>query len=188
MRFIIILFFFSFFITSCEKGEIQDNQDLLLLLKADIEDRSVISDISISHRDDLRRKRVFELLAQNKVITPKDKYNAAIILQHTGMFYENDKLKSKSYENYFLASLLARSAYSEGFEKAKHLIAVTYDRYSWMAFGFQKYGTQSTFIDNKEVWVTIDPATTDKERAEYNIPPLKKLLKLRSMQKKIIGN
>ena len=77
---------------------------------------------------------------------------------------------------------MAKAAYEEGYQKAQYFIAVTYDRYSWMAFGYQKCGTQSTYVDDKDVWVTIDSNTTDEERAKYRVPPLEELLKQKPMQ------
>jgi hypothetical protein len=57
-----------------------------------------------------------------------------------------------------------------------------YDRYSWMTHGYQKYGTQSVWVDDNEYWVTIDPATTDAERARFNVRPLAELLREKPME------
>lgn len=173
----------SLFLAACQSRPVQnDNVELQKLVDADQKDRSTDSDEPIALKDDVRRKRVLELLAKSKIVTPKDKYNVALILQHTGMVFVDNQLKSKSVENHFLAYQLAKSAFEEGYQDAQYFVAVTYDRYSWMAFGYQKYGTQTTYIDDKPVWVTIDPATTNEERAHYNVPPLEELLKQKPMQ------
>jgi len=51
-----------------------------------------------------------------------------------------------------------------------------------MAFGYQKYGTQSTYVNDREVWVRFDSTTTDAERARYGIAPLETLLKVKPVQ------
>jgi len=152
------------------------------LLDADQADRSGESDEMLATNDDLRRQKIFELLAQNKIVTPKDKYNASIILHHTGMVSLDSQLKSKSLENHYLAYQLAKAAFEGGCQKAQYLVAVTYDRYSWMAYGYQKYGTQTTFKDDEEVWVKIDSTTADEERAKFKVPPLQELLEQHSME------
>jgi len=181
-RLLIIMIIAIVLFMGCEKAELVDNAKLQELVDADQRDRSSDSEEPFAPKDDERRKLLFEMLAKNEVITPKDKLNAAIILQHTGMIFVDDNMKSKSVENLFLAHQLAKAAYEEGYEKARYFTAVTYDRYCWMAFGFQKYGTQSTYINDEDVWVTIDPETTDEESEVYNVPTLKKLLEHKPMQ------
>lgn len=178
---LLICLLFFLLVNTCAQVK-EDNAELKKLVAADQADRSGESDEKLAPNDDLRRQKVFELLAQNKIMTPKDKYNASIILHHTGMVFIDNQLKSKSVENHYLAYQLAKAAFEEGYQKAQYLVAVTYDRYSWMAYGYQKYGTQTTFKDDKEVWVTIDSTTADEERARYQVPPLQELLKLHSMQ------
>jgi hypothetical protein len=166
----------------CEKKQITNNAELQTMADLDQQDRSEDGDEPLEPKDEIRRKRVFELLAANAVRTPKDKVNSALILQHTGMVFVEGELKSKSVENHYLAHQLAKSAFESGYEEARFFTAVTYDRYSWMAFGYQKYGTQTTFVNHEEVWVTIDSVTSDEERAVYNVLPLDELLKQKPMQ------
>ena len=182
IHFVILIVVSTFYFTNCGSTKKNHNIELQKLVVADQKDRMSGSDEPWEPKDELRRKRIFVLLANNKILTAKDKLNAALILQHTGMVFCNKKLKSKSMENHYLAYQLSKAAYRQGSEKARRYIALTYDRYSWMAFGYQKYGTQSTFIDDQEVWVKIDTKTSDEERVKYNIAPLAELLKQKSMQ------
>jgi hypothetical protein len=129
--------------------------------------------------DETRRIRVLELLAQGKIESPESRYHAAMILQHTPQGLVGSTITSKSNENYILAHFLARSAAEQGYEDAKWLAAATYDRYLIIQGRPQKYGTQ--FNLNIETgfleFNTVDPATTDAERAEWNVPPIEETLR-----------
>ena len=124
------------------------------------------------------RKRVLELLAQGKITTPKDKLNAALILQHTNLGYCEDRLISESVDNYLLGSMLSKDAYENGLEDAKTMYAANLDRFLWLTQGIQKYGTQKVYVEEADdfYWVPIDTLTTDEERMHYGISPLKELL------------
>ncbi len=166
-----------------QKVEVKDNLELQKMADQDQKDRMTDSDEPLEPKDEMRRKKVFEMLAKNLVVTAKDKFNAAIILQHTGLTFCEGKLTSISVENYYLVYLLAKKSFEMGNKTAQYFIAAAYDRYSWLKYGYQKYGTQGTPQDGKEVWVKIDPNTTDEERAKYRVPPLAELLKQKPMQK-----
>jgi hypothetical protein len=155
-----------------------DNAEIKRMVELDqqmrIEDKP-----GLEEQDEKHRKRIFELLANGEVRTPKDKFGAALILQHTSLTYCNGELKSLSAENYLLAYQLSKSAAAAGDTTALYFSAVTLDRYLAMTAGYQKYGTQK-FYDEKTdamLWAPIDSTTTDAERAKYNIKPLSELLK-----------
>lgn len=155
-----------------------DNQTLIELVKKDQEMRSgdmsgMNAGIDLEHR-----KQVFEMLAKGEIKTAKDKMNAALILQHTNLGYCNEELISESVENYYLASLLSEQAFKEGLEDAKAMYAANMDRYLWLTVGIQKYGTQKVYVEEVDdfYWVPIDTLTTDQERTQFGIPPLKELL------------
>nr|HEV7954580.1 hypothetical protein [Candidatus Acidoferrales bacterium] len=133
----------------------------------------------ITRTDDERRKIVLEMIGKGELKGPEDKFNAALILQHTGMTFCEGRLVSYSAENYLLAHFLFQSAYDAGYKDALYLIAASMDRYLSMTEGTQKYGTNREFNQKteKEEWVPIDRKTTDAERAKYGIPPLAELLK-----------
>lgn len=181
---LVLLFFTACNIKSIEDNKpSSDNAELIKMAKEDQADRMKDSDEPLEPKDEVRRKRVMELLADNRIITNRDKFNAALILQHTGLMFCNNELKSMSVENYYLAYLLAKSAFENGYKDAAGMTAATYDRYSWLAYGYQKYGTQGTYENDKEVWVKFDSTTTDSERAIYGIEPLQKLLSQKPVQK-----
>lgn len=128
--------------------------------------------------DDERRARVMELIAAGAVVTPRDKFNAGLVLQHTGLTFCDGALKSVSVENYLLAHHYFEAALAAGMEPARGLSAMAIDRYLSFTKGTQKYGTNLLFNEEtgQEEWVPIDRATTDAERARYGIAPLATLL------------
>lgn len=164
---------------SCENETpvISDCQELIGMRKADEEMRISDSDEPWEPSDKKRRLRVLELLVSGKIKTHQDKMNAALILDHTGLYFCNDEMKSVSPENYYLAYLLAKSSLENGNNEAAYFTAVTYDRYQLFTTGIQKFGTQKVFKDGKEFLAPIDSSTTDEERSRYCIPLLKELLK-----------
>jgi len=142
------------------------------------EDRDSRTGKKVERTDEERRLLVFELLARGAVVGPEDKFDAALILQHTELKFCGKDMVSASPENYLLAHDLFESAYQAGFKDARYLIAASLDRYLSFTKGYQKYGTNRVFTDSgKEEWVPIDRKTTDAERAKYGIPPLAVLLK-----------
>lgn len=160
-----------------------DNEELKRMAEIDqqmrIEDKS-----GLAEQDVLHRKRLFELLAMGKVVTPKDKLRAALLLQHTDLFYCEKELKSTSVENYYLAYQLSKSAAEAGDTTALYFSAVAYDRYLSLTEGYQKYGTQKFYDQATDamLWAPIDSSTSDAERARFNIPPLAELLKQAPMK------
>lgn len=157
---------------------IKDNAELIEMVKKDQQVRQSNSS-DYEPVDKNHREKVMSMLANGKIITGLDKFNAALILQHTALIFCNDELQSLSAENYLLAYYLAKSAYESGYKDAKYFTAVTYDRYLLYTKGCQKYGTQR-IIDsktNQEVWAPIDPVTTDAEREKYGVPKLDSLKK-----------
>jgi len=128
--------------------------------------------------DDERRARVIELIAAGAVVTPRDKFNAGLVLQHTGLTFCDGELKSVSPENYLLAHRYFEAALAAGVEDARGLSATAIDRYLSFTKGVQKYGTNLVINQKtgKSEWVPIDRGTTDAERARYGVAPLATLL------------
>ncbi len=155
-----------------------DNAELKKMVDEDQKIRQTDT-IETEPIDKIHRERVLTLLAEGLIKTNEDKWNAALILQHTALTFCNNELKSISPENYLLAFHLARSAFESGLKNAAYLTAATYDRYLLYTQGYQKYGTQRVIDErtNQEIWAPIDPHTTDDERTKYTVPPLKELLK-----------
>jgi hypothetical protein len=143
------------------------------------EDQDSRTGKTIARTDDERRAIVLRLIGEGALKGPEDKFDAGLVLQHTGMTFCEGRLVSYSADNYLLAHYLFQSAYDGGYKDALYLIAAAMDRYLSMTEGTQKYGTNREFNQKteKEEWVPIDRKTTDAERAKYGIPPLAELLK-----------
>lgn len=149
-----------------------------LVLQLGREDQASRTGQEIARTDQQRIDLVLNELAQGRVRTPEDKFNAALILDHSPMTFRDDKLAAKSPDNYLLGHYLAKSAFEAGYTDARELVAMTLDRYLSMTTGCQKYGT-NRFINQAtgaEELAPIDRKTTDEERAHYGIAPLAKLL------------
>lgn len=141
---------------------------------------------TIARTDFERQRLVLAEIGSGHVRTPEDKVNAALVLQHSGLRVRDGKLEAISPDNYLLAHHLASSAFEEGYQRARHLVAQTIDRYLSMTQGYQKYGT-NRFINQQtgeEELTPIDRNTTDAERAKYGVAPLAELLKQFPEQKK----
>lgn len=116
----------------------------------------------VGPKDKRRKDRIKALYDQGLISTPKDKYHAAMILQH------GDRL-----EDYELANELSTKAMLAGLEPAKWLSAASEDRLLTSQGKPQKYGTQYRQTgDGPWELLPVDPSITDEERAKYNVPPL----------------
>lgn len=152
------------------------NQLLRELAKEDQDDQN---GKAAARTEEDRLKLVLRLIAQGALKVPEDKFNAALILQHTSLDFCGQRLVSKSADNYLLAHDLFKSAYESGYENARLLVAASIDRYLSFTEGYQKYGTNRIINQEtgKEELVPIDRKTTDSERAKYGVAPLAELLR-----------
>ena len=139
----------------------------------------------VNWHDDDRVQLVLEFLAQGKVQTPEDKFNAALILDHTPLTFCDGRVVAKSPYNYLLAHYLAKQSFEAGYKDARSMVAQTMDRYLSFTVGHQKYGTNRVYnqTTGKEELVPIDRSVSDSERAKYGVPPLAELLKTWHEQK-----
>lgn len=133
----------------------------------------------VARTDEERVKIVLSLIGRGEAKTPEDKFNAALVLDHTPFTYCEKRLVSTSPDNYLLAHHLFKSAFEAGHKDARYLVAASIDRYLSMTEGYQKYGTNRIINQEtgKEEWVPIERKTPDSERAKYGVPPLAELLK-----------
>ena len=163
---------------------IKNNSELEQMVIDDQEIRMSDSDEPMEPKDKIHRHRVMELLSENLIKTPEDKFNAALILQHTALTYCDNELKSISPENYYLAYTLAKSSMESGNKDAAYLVAATYDRFLYFTEGYQKYGTQKIYYEETDgmLWAPIDTLTTDEDRKKYGVKPLQELLKESKMK------
>jgi hypothetical protein len=144
------------------------NAELRRLFEADQRDRS--GDIrevdwdQLRDRDRQRRRRVEALIAGGALRRgphAEDYFHAAMVFQHG----EGSDDIRRAYE-------LASKAAELGMDRARWLAAAAYDRWLMTEGRPQKYGTQYQARDGRWVLYEVDPATTDDERAEWNVPPL----------------
>ncbi|MDX1904997.1 MAG: hypothetical protein SFU27_12640 [Thermonemataceae bacterium] len=190
------LFFLFVVIVSCStirKDKLKvDNSLIKEIYLKDIEIRELdakTDTVNLEEYDKKHREQIFQLLAENKVITSRDKIRAAWILQHTAAKFCDGELTSLSSENFLLAYKLSSSALSQ-LEREKdtltikkenipRIIALNYDRYLLFTYGYQKFGTQFVFDDKTKEMLLAPIDTTlssDAERKKYNVEPLNLLL------------
>jgi hypothetical protein len=152
-----------------------DNAELALLAA---EDQAVRMGEEDPRSDADRGHRVLELLASGAVSTPRDRFNAGLVLQHTGLTICDGKLISLSADNYYLAHHLFQAALDGGVEAARWLVAASIDRYLSFTEGRQLYGTNRVVDEEtgQEMLVPIDRRVTDAQRAAFGVPPLERLL------------
>jgi hypothetical protein len=116
---------------------------------------------SLRERDAERRKRLESIVKSNGLKEPEDFYHAAWILNH-----------GESVEELRQAHLLAKQATELGLRRARWLAAAAYDRWLMYQGRRQKYGTQIVPDGKRQrVW-DVEPATSDAERAEWDVPSL----------------
>jgi hypothetical protein len=112
-------------------------------------------------RDGRRLAEVEALLAAAAAAAPEDLYHAAMVFQHGG-----------DRDHYRRAHELAARAAELGHRPARWLAAAAVDRWLMAAGRPQRYGTQYRASGGRwELW-PVDPATTDAERAAWDVPPL----------------
>ena len=121
----------------------------------------------ISVEDAQRRHETLSYLNAGQLCAPESLYYAAFIFQH-----------GNCLEHYDLAHQLAKWALERGYTQARWICAATRDR-ALMSRGLpQKYGTQYiAYGDGPLELYDYDRATTDEERAQYDVPPLHELLR-----------
>jgi hypothetical protein len=116
---------------------------------------------AMRERDRQRREQVHAWIAAGQVEAPDDCFHAARIFQH-----------GDAPADAWQAHQLAVRAAQAGYRPARWLAAAAYDR--WLVYQGrpQKYGT-NYFSDGKHQHLfEVDPATTDADRAEWDVPPL----------------
>jgi hypothetical protein len=143
------------------------NDELLTLYQADRQEHAAPAKVnspeykSMRARDLQRRQRVMELVAENMLHTAEDYYHAAWIMNH-----------GDTPEDARNAHMLALHASEMGYRPARWLTAASYDRWQMYQGKPQKYGTNYIYDGKKDRLWDVDPATTDEERANWDVPPL----------------
>jgi hypothetical protein len=115
----------------------------------------------LRERDAERRKRLKAIVESGELKEAEDYYHAAWILNH-----------GESVEEIWQAHILAQESVKLGLGRARWLAAATYDRWLMYQGQPQKYGTQIVPDGKRQrVW-DVEPATSDAERAEWDVPTL----------------
>lgn len=149
------------------------NEELKEIYESDQQDRRDWSEGNMPveefrNRDKTRMSQVLEMIEKGTLEDGTDYYHASMIFQH-----------GKTAEDYLKANELAKKAVELQEERAKWMVAATWDRYLTNNSGaeFQKYGTQYKKDSEEGNWYLypVDPNTTDEERAEFNVRPLAEL-------------
>ena len=149
------------------------NKELQTLYEEDQADRATFFEQSdteqlqqVLQRDRARRQRAAELMGSEALQDPEDYFHAAMIFQH-----------GETLDDYWQAHELARKGSELGHPNCLWLTAAAYDRWLANQGKPQKYGTQYISRDNEpyRLW-DVDPATTDEERAAWNVPSLAEAL------------
>jgi hypothetical protein len=142
---------------------------LARLLRGDrAEDRSVVAGspdyAALRGRDARRREQIGLILGEDRRFSPGELFAAAWILNH-----------GDTAEEALRAHELAKKAARRGYRKAKWLAAAALDRSLMYSGRPQRYGT-NTVPDGVgyRLW-EVEAATTDLERAEWDVPPLAEL-------------
>lgn len=142
------------------------NKELTAIFDADQGDRQGNIDWAlVAPRDLEREKRVDEILKANGATTADDFWHAAMVFQHGSTPAHIERARTLSLE------ALKRDAEHDS---ARWLVAASTDRKLMYEGKPQKYGTQYKRENDTGPWMlwTVDPATTDAERAEWNVPTL----------------
>jgi hypothetical protein len=142
------------------------NAELVELYLNDQTDRMVdnIDWNVIGPRDREREARATAILAAGRAKAADDYFHIAMILQHS---------HAEDATTHARELCLKAIALDPHFDAARWLAAAALDRSLMNANKPQKYGTQyQRNGDGPWVLWDVDPATTDLERAEWNVPPL----------------
>ena len=117
-------------------------------------------------RDHQHRLRASTIIAEGGATTADDYYHAALLFQH-----------GDTPDDAWQAHTLALEAMTLGHPKARWLAAAAYDRWCMYQGKSQKYGTNYVTDGVRHRLWDVDPATTDTERAEWDVPPLAEQLR-----------
>jgi len=150
-------------------SQTSDNAELEKMYRSDQGARSVpnIDWLKLAKEDEIREKRVYEILKSEKVITGKDYYHSAMIFQH-----------GRDSTAYSMAVKLMKKAIELDSTVNRWLLAAAIDRELMSKNKPQIYGTQFTKNNDPdakwELYQIDSTQITDEERKYYNVEPLSK--------------
>lgn len=140
------------------------NAELAAIFDADQADRRGDVDwATVMPRDEAREKRVEELLDAGQAKVSADYFHAAMVFQHGG---------TPAHAQHAHDLAMQAVKLDENNDGARWLAAASLDRKLMYEGKPQRYGTQFRRTDGPWVLWEVDPAVTDAERAEWNVPSL----------------
>jgi hypothetical protein len=142
-----------------------NNAELLEIYTADQADRAgTVPAATVSANDAKRKARVAEILAADGAKSSEDYFHAAMVYQHGQDVADYEKAHE----------LAVKATTIEPVEShARWLAAASEDRALMTEGKPQKYGTQyQPDATGKWALYPVDPATTDAERAQWDVPTL----------------
>ena len=127
---------------------------------------------TLQRTDQIRRQEVIQYILLDQLSTDADFVGAGFIYQHGSC--ANSYLLAHQLAGYAIAlgeGIIAKGEYAQ---TSRWLYAATWDRYLLNTGTAQRFGTQYTSIGSecKFELEPFDPATTDEERQQYNVPTL----------------
>ena len=117
----------------------------------------------VTPRDQARRKRVDEIVAAGGAKVADDYYHAAMVFQHGDAPDEIQRAHDLAIKAVEI---------DPKHSAARWLAAAAEDRRLMYEKKPQRWGTQYQKQNGTWVLWPVDPATTDEQRAEWNVPPL----------------
>lgn len=144
--------------------------DLLALYEADRAEHAAVPPVStaayaaLRERDRIRRAQALAVLERLRglgAVPDEALYYVAWLLNH-----------GETSEEASHGHALACEAAKAGYAPARWLAAAAYDRACMYAGRPQRYGTQFAPDGVRYRLWDVDPATSDSERAEWDVPPL----------------
>lgn len=148
------------------------NEELKQLYEADRQEHANVPPNNtpeykaLRERDRRRRQRAAELIVAAQLRTAEDHYHAARLFQH-----------GDTPEDAWNAHTLALKSAELGYRPARWLTAAAYDRWLMYQGKSQKYGTQYVSDGKRHRLWDVEPATTDADRAEWDVPPVAEQLR-----------
>lgn len=144
------------------------NAELMQIYEDDQGDRAAssyeqIDWTKVTPRDQVRRKRVDEIIAAGGAKVADDYYHAAMVYQHGDRPEEIQRAHDLAVQ---------AVALDPNHDNAKWLAAAAEDRKLMWEGKPQKWGTQFKKLNGTWVVWQVDPTITDAQRAAWNVPPL----------------
>jgi hypothetical protein len=148
------------------------NNELQTLFRADQDERinhpqvGTSEYLTLRERDAERRKRLQMIIASDELTEAEDYYIAAWVLNH-----------GETVAEIWQAHNLAKKGAELGLRRARWLAAATFDRWLMYQGKPQKYGTQIVPDGKRQRIWDVEAATSDAERAEWDVPSLAEMEK-----------